>query len=147
MERKIVHVVGTGTIGEPLIGLLCDYENKLGIDEVTFYKNSALKNDRSKVFDLIFSVIRYPACTSGSSKSSTRLRLASKILPGRFIVVFIPSGTIKITFFPSNNLSLSNLREVFEKSASQAGPVTLFICSKRLFPISTCLTSGKISAV
>ena len=53
MERKIVHVVGTGTIGEPLIGLLCDYENKLGIDEVTFYKNSALKNDRSKVFDLI----------------------------------------------------------------------------------------------
>ena len=25
MERKIVHVVGTGTIGEPLIGLLCDY--------------------------------------------------------------------------------------------------------------------------
>ena len=53
VERKIVHVVGTGTIGEPLIGLLCDYENKLGIDEVTFHKNSALKNDRSKVFDLI----------------------------------------------------------------------------------------------
>ena len=26
MERKIVHVVGTGTIGEPLIGLLCDYK-------------------------------------------------------------------------------------------------------------------------
>ena len=53
MERKIVHVVGTGTIGEPLIGLLCDYENKLGIDEVTFHKNSALKDDRSKVFDLV----------------------------------------------------------------------------------------------
>ncbi len=53
MERKIVHVVGTGTIGEPLIGLLCDYEDQLGIDEVTFHKNSALKNDRSKVFDLI----------------------------------------------------------------------------------------------
>ncbi len=27
MERKIVHVIGTGTIGEPLIGLLCDYED------------------------------------------------------------------------------------------------------------------------
>ena len=53
MERKIVHVVGTGTIGEPLIGLLCDYENKLGIDEVTFHKNSALKNDRAKVYDLL----------------------------------------------------------------------------------------------
>ena len=53
MERKIVHVVGTGTIGEPLIGLLCDYKDKLGIDEVTFHKNSALKIDKSKVVDLL----------------------------------------------------------------------------------------------
>ena len=40
MERKIVHVIGTGTIGEPLIGLLCDYQHQLGIDEITFHKNS-----------------------------------------------------------------------------------------------------------
>ena len=53
MERKIVHVIGTGTIGEPLIGLLCDYQDQLGIDEVTFHKNSALKHDRSKVLDLL----------------------------------------------------------------------------------------------
>jgi len=53
MERKIVHVVGTGTIGEPLIGLLCDYRDQLGIDEVTFNKNSALRSDRSKVNDLL----------------------------------------------------------------------------------------------
>jgi len=53
MERKIVHVVGTGTIGEPLIGLLCDYQDQLGIDEITFHKNSALKHDRSKVIDLL----------------------------------------------------------------------------------------------
>jgi glyceraldehyde-3-phosphate dehydrogenase type II len=53
MERKIVHVVGTGTIGEPLIGLLCDYRDQLGIDEVTFNKNSALRSDRSKVIDLM----------------------------------------------------------------------------------------------
>ncbi|MGY8787160.1 MAG: hypothetical protein ACKVH5_02550 [Fidelibacterota bacterium] len=53
MERKIVHVVGTGTIGEPLIGLLCDYSDQLGIDEVTFHKNSALRRDRSKVTDLL----------------------------------------------------------------------------------------------
>ena len=26
MSRKVVHVVGTGTIGEPLIGLLCDFK-------------------------------------------------------------------------------------------------------------------------
>jgi len=53
VERKIVHVIGTGTIGEPLIGLLCDYDNQLGIDEVTFHKNSALHRDRSKVTDLL----------------------------------------------------------------------------------------------
>ena len=53
MERKIIHVVGTGTIGEPLIGLLCDYRDQLGIDEITFHKNSALKKDRSKVIDLL----------------------------------------------------------------------------------------------
>ena len=53
MERKIVHVVGTGTIGEPLIGLLCDYKEQLGIGEITFNKNSALRSDRSKVIDLI----------------------------------------------------------------------------------------------
>ncbi len=53
MSRKIVHVVGTGTIGEPLIGLLCDFKNDLGIDEVTFHKNSPLTTDRSKVKNLV----------------------------------------------------------------------------------------------
>ena len=53
MSRKIVHVVGTGTIGEPLIGLLCDFKDKLGIDEVTFHKNTPLTTDRSKVINLI----------------------------------------------------------------------------------------------
>ncbi|MCH7575195.1 MAG: hypothetical protein IIA59_08720 [Candidatus Marinimicrobia bacterium] len=53
MARKIVHVVGTGTIGEPLIGLLSDYREPLGIDEVTFHKNTPLTSDRSKVRDLM----------------------------------------------------------------------------------------------
>ena len=52
MSRKIVHVVGTGTIGEPLIGLLCDFKESLGIDEVTFHKNTPLTTDRSKVVSL-----------------------------------------------------------------------------------------------
>ena len=53
MSRKIVHVVGTGTIGEPLIGLLCDFKDSLGIDEVTFHKNTPLTTDKSKVTNLI----------------------------------------------------------------------------------------------
>ncbi|MCD6481657.1 MAG: hypothetical protein J7L31_05235 [Thermoplasmata archaeon] len=48
-----VHVVGTGTIGEPLIGLLCDLKNDLGIDEVTFYKHSPVLTDRPKIRSLM----------------------------------------------------------------------------------------------
>ena len=53
MSRKVVHVVGTGTIGEPLIGLLCDFKEDLGIDEVSFHKNTPLTIDRSKVRSLL----------------------------------------------------------------------------------------------
>ena len=53
MSRKIVHVIGTGTIGEPLIGILCDYKEDLGLDEITFHKNTPLTTDRSKVRSLI----------------------------------------------------------------------------------------------
>jgi glyceraldehyde-3-phosphate dehydrogenase (NAD(P)) len=50
-KKNIVHVVGTGTIGEPLIGLLTEYKKELGIDEVTFHKNSV--SDRPKVKALL----------------------------------------------------------------------------------------------
>jgi glyceraldehyde-3-phosphate dehydrogenase (NAD(P)) len=49
---KIVHVVGTGTIGEPLIGLLADNKEHFGIDEVTFHKRTPLLTERAKVNDL-----------------------------------------------------------------------------------------------
>jgi len=50
---NIVHVVGTGTIGEPLIGLLADHKADFGIDEVTFHKRTPLITERGKVNDLI----------------------------------------------------------------------------------------------
>ena len=53
MSRKVVHVIGTGTIGEPLIGLLCNFKKDLGIDEVTFNKYTPLTTDRSKVSNLL----------------------------------------------------------------------------------------------
>ena len=49
----IVHVVGTGTIGEPLIGLLADHRESFGIEEVTFHKRTPLVEERGKVADLI----------------------------------------------------------------------------------------------
>ena len=52
-SSAIVHVIGTGTIGEPLIGLLCMLKDDLGIDEVTFHKRTPLLTDRSKVVSLM----------------------------------------------------------------------------------------------
>ena len=49
---NIVHVVGTGTIGEPLIGVLADHQEDFGIDEVTFHKRTPLREERGKVADL-----------------------------------------------------------------------------------------------
>jgi glyceraldehyde-3-phosphate dehydrogenase (NAD(P)) len=51
--KSIVHVIGTGTIGEPLIGLLTLMKGPLGIEEVTFHKRTPLLHDRSKVVNLI----------------------------------------------------------------------------------------------
>ncbi len=53
MEKSVVHVVGTGTIGEPLIGLLAGFKDRLGIDEITFHKRTPLLTDRSKVAALV----------------------------------------------------------------------------------------------
>lgn len=52
-DQNIVHIIGTGTIGEPLIGLFQDKKKELGIDEVTFHKRTPLFTDRSKVTDLL----------------------------------------------------------------------------------------------
>lgn len=51
--RKVVHVVGTGTIGEPLIGLLVDHRKAFGIDEVTFHKRTPTVEERAKIADLV----------------------------------------------------------------------------------------------
>ncbi|MEA2695048.1 MAG: hypothetical protein QOJ16_4435 [Acidobacteriota bacterium] len=51
--KRIVHIVGTGTIGEPLIGLFTDFRDRMGIDEVTFHKRTPLVSDRSKLKHLM----------------------------------------------------------------------------------------------
>ena len=46
-------VIGTGTIGEPLIGLLADHKDSLGLDNVIFFKRTPLSDERGKVESLI----------------------------------------------------------------------------------------------
>ena len=50
---RIVHVVGTGTIGEPLIGFFADFQRHLGIDEITFHKRTPMTTERAKVNHLV----------------------------------------------------------------------------------------------
>ena len=52
-KKIIVHVVGTGTIGEPLIGLFTDFKERWGIDEVTVHKRTPAATDRAMVNHLI----------------------------------------------------------------------------------------------
>jgi glyceraldehyde-3-phosphate dehydrogenase type II len=52
-EKGVVHVVGTGTIGEPLIGLLCSFKDQAGFSEVTFHKRSPIPRDVPKMKALV----------------------------------------------------------------------------------------------
>jgi glyceraldehyde-3-phosphate dehydrogenase type II len=52
-KKSIVHIVGTGTIGEPLVGLFNEFKDKWGIGEVTFHKRTPNADDRAKVNQLI----------------------------------------------------------------------------------------------
>ena len=49
---KNVLIIGTGTIGEPLIGLLADFKKKLNID-VFFHKRTPLVDEIAKVNSMI----------------------------------------------------------------------------------------------
>ncbi len=51
--KNIVHIVGTGTIGEPLIGMFAELKGPFGIDEVTFHKRTPLKYERAKVESIV----------------------------------------------------------------------------------------------
>lgn len=53
MSGNTVYVIGTGTIGEPLTGLLCDHREDFGIGDVIVHKRTPLLTDRSKVTDLV----------------------------------------------------------------------------------------------
>lgn len=52
-RKNIVHVVGTGTIGEPLIGLFTDFKQQWEIDEVTFHKRTPKADDKATVEHII----------------------------------------------------------------------------------------------
>jgi glyceraldehyde-3-phosphate dehydrogenase type II len=53
LNGNVVLIVGTGTIGEPLTGLLAALSKKLGIDELIFYKHTPRITDRPMIRGLL----------------------------------------------------------------------------------------------
>jgi len=67
-KNKSVLVVGTGTIGEPLIGLLCRLKDGLGIEEVIFHKRTPLIDEIAKVDSLVSMGAKLAVNSSRSDK-------------------------------------------------------------------------------
>lgn len=53
LNKKNIHIIGTGTIGLPLIGLFARHKEKFNIGEVTFHKNTPLLHDLANVRQLL----------------------------------------------------------------------------------------------
>ncbi|MDH3598108.1 MAG: hypothetical protein OEU26_00545 [Candidatus Tectomicrobia bacterium] len=51
--KQVIHVVGTGTLGEPLISLLLNLRQDLGVDEISFHKNTPSIGDRVPIANLM----------------------------------------------------------------------------------------------
>lgn len=52
-KKRTIHVVGTGTLGEPLVNLLLDMKEDFAVDEITFHKNTPRVSDRMRIQSLV----------------------------------------------------------------------------------------------
>ena len=101
MTTNSVLVVGTGTIGEPLIGLLARLKDDLSVDDVYFYKRTPLVDEVSKVNSL---------CKKGAKLVVKDLHMAEKFnvlghkVSGLFSDIF-PEMTSVIDCTPSGNVN------------------------------------------
>jgi glyceraldehyde-3-phosphate dehydrogenase (NAD(P)) len=97
LGTKTVLVVGTGTIGEPLVGLLCHFKDQLGIDDVVFHKRTPLLTDRSKVTSLVHRGARLAADSDRVAefeKSGLKVSLTTDeaLESARVVIDCTPSG-------------------------------------------------------
>lgn len=110
---RVVHVVGTGTIGEPLIGLLADHSEAFGIDEVSFHKRTPLLDERAKVRDL---VERGAALAVDADRRSAFEELGHS--PKYETMEAIERASVVIDCTPAGN---TNKAELYEQAAGPLG--------------------------
>ena len=109
--KKVVHIIGTGTIGEPLIGLFAGKKDALGFDEVTFHKLTPLMTDKTKVINLIKRGARL-ACDESSRQGFRQLGIE----PHYEHHEALRQATVVIDCTPSD-IGLQNKKEIYEKYA------------------------------
>ena len=108
---KNVLVVGTGTIGEPLIGLLAQHKEALGIDNVYFFKRTPLSDEKGKVEALIRKGSKLVS-TSDALDEFKNLGFEPENLPKIFNkneLTVTSWGTLKINF----STMMTNIEGVF----------------------------------
>ena len=110
-SRKIIHIIGTGTIGEPLIGLFADRKDRLGFDEVTFHKRTPLLTDKTKVTNLVKRGARL-ACDESARQGFRELGID----PPYEHDEALRQATVVIDCTPSD-VGLQNKKQIYEKHA------------------------------
>ncbi len=110
-QKTVVHIVGTGTIGEPLIGLFAEKKEMLGFDEVTFHKRTPLLTDRSKVTNLIKRGARL-VCDESAQRGFRELGIE----PSYEHHDALRQATVVIDCTPSE-VGLQNKKELYEQYA------------------------------
>jgi glyceraldehyde-3-phosphate dehydrogenase (NAD(P)) len=110
---RIVHVIGTGTVGEPLIGLLAENMAVLGIDEVTFHKRTPLPDEIPKIGSLLSRGARL-AADEGQRGNFALLGFA----PSFEAIDAIQRATVVIDCTPAG---LENKQAIYSKINGPAG--------------------------
>jgi glyceraldehyde-3-phosphate dehydrogenase/erythrose-4-phosphate dehydrogenase len=110
-SKKVVHIIGTGTIGEPLIGLFAEKKDHLGFDEVTFHKRTPLLTDKTKVINLTRRGARL-ACDESARQGFRDLGIEAAYEHHEAL----RQATVVIDCTPSD-VGLHNKKEIYEKYA------------------------------
>lgn len=107
--KKVVLIIGTGTIGEPLITLFARLREELGVDEVYFHKHTPLLSDKTKVIELL----RLGAKLCVTSRKKVKEFEAIGLHPECMINEALNKATVVIDCTPSGT-GINNKEQFYE---------------------------------
>jgi glyceraldehyde-3-phosphate dehydrogenase (NAD(P)) len=108
-DCKSILIIGTGTIGEPLITLFARLKEHLGINEVYFHKHTPLLSDKTKVVELL----KLGANLCVTSKKKAKEFEAIGLKPECMINEALNRAMVVIDCTPSG-IGISNKEQFYE---------------------------------